>query len=657
MDLIIYNMKKAIFIFLNILFLSASIYAIQPIYTNDTNEILPYAEEISQAEKSVEKAENSKVNSGVGFSAGLGLSYGSTYLLDNPTLGWDKVNNYINLGSSFEFEIKPHYSSYLKLRVGINSPINTPEEESLVGGLGRFQLEYSMSGMDSKTSIWLGGPYYNQGSSVLTAGEIISGWGAMYFERRDWYKVTLPEVHYKELYAGSRMTVSDEDEDNFTGIKGLFLKHYYIPFQLSFKGFYGRTYDIEFQGETWPNNYQSGTWFRYGSLNKKINKQVAGVNYAGHVINRFKSELNDEEAHLFSFTLNGEYADFSYNLESAFSSARRPNENNEKASGQSALMSISKKLAQFLFINNLDSNLRLYYASPRYYGKFNTVQNTLPLFLSDPAYPVMGAESFGHFYANSYAAYWANRFNILKGITVLTWGFSQEFEKTQNIIKLPHHINHYTWYSMVDSLNDAGYTNVAVDWGTDHSGASESYQEITIYNGEINYLSSIKTYPLLKLDMSYNVSDWIDLGIPVYYMNKLMWNAVCDKAAYIPFVNKWDKISGMTLYEHFFAFGVHPEFYIIAFYATETLFLNSTLINYTFFDMRDDGYGIGFDYYPTGQGIGFFFRLRYFEHYDNSILRDEHGKIVKDQFDKPIKYREEFNFSGITAYLSTVWQI
>ena len=192
-------MKKLIIIFLNIFFLAASLYAIQPIYTNDTNENLPYAEEMSQAEKSVQKAENSKVNPGVGFSVGLVLSYGSTYLLDNPTLGGDQFDNNINLGSSIEFAIKPHYSSFLSLRVGINSPINTPEEENLFNEISRFQLEYSLSGMESKTAIWLGGPYYNQGSSVLTAGDIISRWGDLYFEQRDWYKVTLPEIYYKKL--------------------------------------------------------------------------------------------------------------------------------------------------------------------------------------------------------------------------------------------------------------------------------------------------------------------------------------------------------------------------------------------------------------------------------------------------------------------------
>jgi hypothetical protein len=550
-------------------------------------------------------AENASVNPRVGIETGLWSSVGAVRLLDNPAGGNSLYANDFNYGLSVAFRVRPDYKSRMNVQFLFdNLDDGSLGEPRSSEPFSWFQSEFSVSSPDYSANISLNGPFYNKTGSELTAGDISKSWGDLYFERRNWYQVSLPADYYRELSAGNKLVVSDQNSDNFTGVKGGLLELSQFPLGVDLRAFFGRTYDIGWAGST-VQNYGSGTWFWFGSLKKKIGSGRIGLHYAGHAINTGLTRKNDEEVSLVSMSLQSAFRGFNFSGEAGWSRARRPLRGQGPEDGFAVIGSASRAWNRLFFFRKLDSNLRVYWSTPEYYGQLNAVYNVKPIFPGDPQAAVYAPESVGHFNAGSVSVFLVNKFRFLKGLMMTTWGTARDSVVTDDKFRVPHHLNHKVWYDLKDGLKTAGLSTLEHEWVIDNEGVTEGLT----YPGS----SSRKGFSLARIDWAVNLADWVPLRIPVYYFLRGWSSGVFSTASWFPEAGARERLFHLRMLENFTAVGVLPSFYLIGFYGVESFAADHAGVRR---DMTGTGWGAGFDFYPRSSGLGLYARFRVFDEKD-----------------------------------------
>ncbi len=556
---------------------------------------------IDQAEMDTIKANIDKAGQ-ENIDVGLSFDYYTIFLKNNPTT-LNPLKGIPYFDSSLGFNLTPDWRT--KLNIILKSKSSLKGDYEYTKAIDEaFKIEFEIAGINSSLRIMMGGPYWEIGSSPLTLGYLPTRVGASVFERRPWYEVIIPEKYYQKTFAEGKIPL---EEREFSGLKGISLEYLYMPLKLVGTGFLGKTED----------NYQNGNWLWFGKFEKDLFNYNVGVQYAGHISNPNNTRINDSEDNLFSLKIKGETLTFEHYIEIAYSLSRRPKLNKE-ADGFALISNLSRRLFdELFFIYNFDMVFKFYYATPEFSGNDNAVYNAAPVFSSDEPLPVSAIETTGKFYSGSTTLYLINAFNLLFGRVNISLGGARDKKETPNLFKLAHHLNHKEWHNIAGGFS--GYSGLEQDWDTDYEGASE-----TIYFTG----SSKKYYSLFRMDLSYNLADWINFGFPIYYISRNIRSAISKEQFIFPTATSDYKILEYNYSEHFFALGITPEFYIVALKSIEEY-----IVDYNGSKMEMNGYGsgIGWDWFFTG-GIAMYTRLRWFEHKD--------------------RYREQFNFDGYSFTLS-----
>ncbi len=259
-------------------------------------------------------------------------------------------------------------------------------------------------------------------------------------------------------------------------------------------------------------------------------------------------------------------------------------------------------------------------------------------------------DNMGNFNNNSYTYFIASQFNLLTqtGQVKITYGESYDIKPTYNRIKHPQRLNHREWTGSAGSFGHPGLYTDGIDWDDSTEGesiSSEVFDYIYRIPGKGASTNSLKKHTLYRIELYYDIREIIPLKYPLFYISRNIYGNVSFKEFWFADyegkenVIKKDPDNEKVRYsfvDHFLAFGLFPEFYIIGFYGIERQRFdlpesihkstyNMVEEGYGNYDMKNIGYGIGCDWFFKGN-MQMFFKIRWFEHID--------------------EYRPEFNFSG-----------
>jgi len=188
----------------------------------------------------------------------------------------------------------------------------------------------------------------------------------------------------------------------------------------------------------------------------------------------------------------------------------------------------------------------------------------------------------------------------------LVYGFACNNSDTTNIIVIPHRMNHYVWFAMIERDSNFSYNGDLVSsYGLNNEGA---YEKIYLAKNV-----NVKKYNLIDFKVSCDLNETFNLNIKNFLLGfNIKMNNIVDKSAFLPFGDSL--ISGNYLLL-FAAKQVVSEFYTIAFFGREAYYSDKSVNK---IDMSDIGYGIGLDY-DFSHASSVFLRYRIFKHNDEIV--------------------------------------
>ncbi len=572
---------------------------------------------IAEIKDDLKKARHSRINRKIALDIGMGMKLGIIKLDKYPSILSDTVIK--SAGEDISMSIGFNILSGLRTILTL-TPSNGEYERDISNFL---ELAFSSKVGDISYDIKLGGPNWGTYFSPLVVDRIRSEGGELLFDVDTTEDFNNPIDYYYDKY--SKLGIEKETIEGggrAPGEKGMYL-NLKFPSKWTFSSWIAKL----------DNMYQDSSLLILGKTVKEINDYNIGLCGTRFIINPNSTELNDEEAHLLSLSLGKQSRKLLFYYENAVSIANRPKDKKEEK-GTAAMLKLISKENEILFITGLTTQFRAYYASPEYYGKLDAskhkitgVYNPLPVFSTDVPRPVFPIREQKDFYANAYSFYLANTFDLLAGKFKATFGMSEHIKKTDDKFSLPRDLNSDQWGS-VWWLNDYDKT-----WDDEELMLIPDYVGL----GRNNYIyemptKSRKHFSLFRLDLYYDLLEWFDAEYPIFYVGRFIFSGISVNKLVFPTSDSPDKILYYKYKEHFLAFGISPEFYLVGFFAKEdNLFGYSDYEPVTFsFTMEEIGYGAGFDLSVSG-GMSFHFRARYFDHTD--------------------KEHEAYNFNGYEASL------
>jgi len=584
-----------------------------------------YAEEVEiiteedkiEIEDALIQARN--INKITSLEGAASIKYDNIYLKNNPTT----LNNLIHdpaFRYSVGFKTKLGGRATTSVDLIMNNPLSgDPNQHEIDLGEDAFICNLQIMGAGSIYNIILGGPTYDYGCSPLTAGNPKSEGGNFAFERIPWGDPEAPASYYYRIY--ENVGYVEETRAN-PGVKGIGTKSSFAPIKANITAFLGKT----------SGNYKNATWLWFGKLERKIFSHTIGFNYRGNVFNSQNTEKNDMEFNIYSFRSQKEYPQlFDYDIEIAYCKAKKPKEA-KKSDGTAFLGTISKDLNINLIILSLvNSKIRICHTSSGFIGTNNAIYNAKPVFQGDAYRPVYVSETINDLYSNRTSIYFVNLFHFLMGKVKLTLGQAKDLNNTKDELRLQQHLNHRIWHKLVGNFNKP--YDLVMDW-IEYEGAYQLFEYTEKDHPSVT--NSSKTYPLFRIDLSYKLSDWVDIGYPLYYFSRIIKSGIskADYAFPLPsHNNSWfpfptthdpDRLLEYDYYDHFFALGLSQRLFLITFFSRERYLVPQKHLD---LDRINYGKGIGADWFFSG-GLGMYLKITQFRHVN--------------------KYDTEFNFMGYT---------
>jgi len=646
----------------------------------ETDKIIT-EQEIEDLRSDIYKARPGKINSSVGFDFSTGGSGNATYFNHKPSTN---ARFYPNINSGSKIGIKANPGTGLEFKVELS--LDTYDDPSMTSfgpisghhlfgySFGNIEVDMNITTSDYAVKFRAGGPFYSgmEGSgSPLVNGKINGEGGKFLFERRDWYTVEMPEKYYADNYKAAGAYEEGDRSSSGADGKGFFGQFTYYPFSSKILLLINK------------KGFQNASVQYYSKIDKEnvlIPGNTVGLAYSYDVVNPNNTFIKDEVHNTTGLEITGSHF-LKYQLTGAYSVSDFPKDTDEdsnSATGNAAIAILSRQMPGFLFVNYWVPQTRFFYASPDFAG--STVRRThLIADKYGKQRTVMPMDDMIHCNSGSYTYFISSQFQFLTktGKLKLVYGESRNTTETWNRIKLPHRMNHRIWFDHAGAFQaDAGYPGLYTDgqdWDdtVDSDGMSSEVfdwfiaeddtetevvvtttNKITVTNAIVHkWDHSRKKHTLYRIEFYYNLNEIIPMKYPLYYISRNVFSDIKFLNFYNPELDtyKESKDNEKVRYswvDHFFAFGLKPDFYIIAFYSIERhhfnypeLYKEKRVWNMSAdgttggapgygparYELKDIGYGLGYDWFFKGN-MQMFFKVRWFNHYD--------------------KYRPQFDFDG-----------
>ncbi len=116
-----------------------------------------------------------------------------------------------------------------------------------------------------------------------------------------------------------------------------------------------------------------------------------------------------------------------------------------------------------------------------------------------------------------------------------------------------------------------------------------------------------KIHSLFRIDVSEDINNWVDFGMPFYYIARFIYSKIGNDRSYAYLDYNYS--------DHFLALGLRSYFYIIGYIANETQIVDPGGVYDDPILSEEKSYGLGFDWFFK-DGIAIYFKSKYFKHFN-----------------------------------------